>query len=368
MNIYRLFDSRILLLIPLMLFIFAGFNIHKLDYGIEFTGGTLITGISEKQTTSEEISAELERIGHFGDVRVSETPGGVFVEIELRKTKELNEREEMKNRIIQMGREYQQLILYEKQDEAIQLDKEMRALAGSFFEQQGYVPKKPLGELAVVQLEREVAEAYQNYLTNYYSDIEELLREKFGMKAFSVTTVTSTLSKKFIEEAKNVLIISGILSVLLVVLYFRSIVPAFVVLLGALFDIIFSIGFMAYMGIHLTFASFAALLMIIGFSIDTSMLLTIRALKRKELIPEDRLYETMKTGLTMTVTTILSFSLLYIVSTYLRIPTYYEIAATAILGLIGDIFATWFLNAVMLIYYLKRIEKSVQKIPQTSAG
>ena len=46
--------------------------------------------------------------------------------------------------------------------------------------------------------------------------------------------------------------------------------------------------------------------------------------------------------------------MLFAVSLIAYVPTYYEIAGVVLFGLIGDIFTTWFGNAVMILTYAKR--------------
>ena len=83
----------------------------------------------------------------------------------------------------------------------------------------------------------------------------------------------------------------------------------------------------------------------------------IRILKRGEGSVEDRAYSSMRTGLTMTSTAIVSFSVLFVVSLVAYVPTYYEIAAVVLCGLIGDLITTWLGNAPMLMLYKKRLSK-----------
>ncbi|MEM3247585.1 MAG: hypothetical protein QW207_03545, partial [Candidatus Micrarchaeaceae archaeon] len=83
---------------------------------------------------------------------------------------------------------------------------------------------------------------------------------------------------------------------------------------------------------------------------------SIRILKRKEGIPEERAYSAMKTGLTMTTTAIVAFATLFIVSIIAYVPTYFEISGVVLFGLIADIFTTWFGNAPMVLLYKKRKE------------
>jgi preprotein translocase subunit SecF len=173
---------------------------------------------------------------------------------------------------------------------------------------------------------------------------------------YSAETVSPALSMHFIEQALYVVLFSAVLSVILVFFFFRTFVPSLAVLVGAFSDIVIALGAMSFFGIPLTLPSFAALLMLIGYSLDTDILLTMRIIKRTG-DPRENAFDSMKTGMTMSVTAILAFSVLFILSTITHIATYYEISAVALSGLVGDLFATWGINAVMVLWYKERAGK-----------
>ena len=116
-------------------------------------------------------------------------------------------------------------------------------------------------------------------------------------------------------------------------------------------DVIIALGAMGLFGIPLTLASFAALLMLVGFSLDTDVLLTMRVIKRKEGDPRTRAYEAMKTGMTMSMALLLSFMCLFTLASLTHINTYFEISAVAIAGLVGDLVATWLFNAIIVLHH-----------------
>jgi preprotein translocase subunit SecF len=93
--------------------------------------------------------------------------------------------------------------------------------------------------------------------------------------------------------------------------------------------------------------------MLLGFSLDTDILLTSRMLKRKG-DPRDNAYEAMKTGITMSLMAIVAFGALFLLSVFMHIPTYFEISAVALAGIVGDIFATWCINGVLILHYMER--------------
>ena len=113
---------------------------------------------------------------------------------------------------------------------------------------------------------------------------------------------------------------------------------------------------MVILGIPLGVASVGGLLMLIGFSMDTDILSAIRVLKRSEGTAEDRAFSSFKTGTTMTITALISFSVLFAISYYAFIPTYLEISGVVLVGLLGDIITTWLANMPIVLWYKKSKE------------
>jgi preprotein translocase subunit SecF len=140
-----------------------------------------------------------------------------------------------------------------------------------------------------------------------------------------------------------------------VFIIFRNFVPSMAVIFAALSDIIIALGGMSLFGIPLSVASVGALLMLIGYSVDTDILLTTRILKRKEGTVTERAVEAMKTGFTMAAAAIGSMVALYVV-VMVFIPaaqTLADIAAVLIIGLTADILTTWLMNLGILRWYLE---------------
>lgn len=140
-----------------------------------------------------------------------------------------------------------------------------------------------------------------------------------------------------------------------VFIIFRTFVPSMAIILAGLSDIIIAVGGMSLFGIPLSIASVGALLMLIGFSVDTDILLTTRLIKQKKGTVTERSIDAVKTGLTMSITAIAAMASLYIV-TIVFIPqadVLSNIAAVLIIGLTADIFITWLMNLGILRWYLE---------------
>ena len=166
----------------------------------------------------------------------------------------------------------------------------------------------------------------------------------------SVATIGPALSASFWQQAQVAVIVAFIFMGVIVFGIFRTSIPSFAVMLAAVSDIIVTLALMQVFGIELSLAGLAALLMLIGYSVDTDIMLTTRLLKGTGLLVE-RIKPALKTGLTMSFTTIgaLAALLLSAIS-----PVLSQIAAVLLIGLLVDIINTWLQNSVLLRWYLER--------------
>ena len=99
--------------------------------------------------------------------------------------------------------------------------------------------------------------------------------------------------------------------------------------------------------------------MLIGYSVDTDILLTTRMLKRKEGSLNERIMQAMKTGLTMTITTLTVVTLALIFS---QSNTIQQIMLILFIGLFVDIINTWIQNVGILRWYLEKYGKNQKDI------
>ncbi len=198
--------------------------------------------------------------------------------------------------------------------------------------------------------------AYNNASTSYKTQILGVLGGAVHYTTYSYNYVTPTLGSFFLGKVRSIIITAFIIVALVVFFIFRTPVPSFSVVFGAANDILVSLGFMVVFGIPLGLASVGGLLMLIGYAIDTDTLTAIRILKRSEGTPESRAFASMKTGLTMTLAAILTFAILFIVSYFTFIQTYFEISGVVLIGLVTDIATTWLFNTPLILWYKKRKE------------
>jgi preprotein translocase subunit SecF len=140
---------------------------------------------------------------------------------------------------------------------------------------------------------------------------------------------------------------------LVVFIIFRTPVPSGAVILCAFADVVMTLTVVDIMGMKLSSAGVIAFLMLIGYSVDTDILLTVRVLKKLEGSVNQRIYDAFKTGITMTLTAVasvgISLIIIYNFSDALR-----QIFSVIMIGLVFDIMNTWITNASIIKWYATR--------------
>jgi preprotein translocase subunit SecF len=181
-----------------------------------------------------------------------------------------------------------------------------------------------------------------------------LLNQRYPDVAISVQNVGPSLGASFLEQGTRAVLFAFLFMAIVVFLAFRIPIPSAAVVFSAFSDMLIALGFMSLTGIELSRYTIAAVLMLIGYSVDTDILLTARVIKEKGDSVNEKVRTAMKTGLTMTMTTLAALTALYIFSTSDVLD---DIAIVLIFGLIGDLMMTWLFNAGVLKWYALRRQK-----------
>lgn len=161
----------------------------------------------------------------------------------------------------------------------------------------------------------------------------------------NIRTVGRSVSSSFLLEAQIATAVAFLIMSTAIFIAFRDFIPSIAVILSAFADITFALAGMNLFGIELSLGSLAAILMLIGYSVDTDIVISTRVLKEKEDSLKERIKESILTGSTMSGGGILAFTILLLVSTS---PVLDEIAGVMIMGLTADLFITWLGNAAIL--------------------
>ncbi len=162
---------------------------------------------------------------------------------------------------------------------------------------------------------------------------------------------SSSFSQSFYKGLLIAVLFSFILMSLVVFLSFRTFIPSLAVISAALTDMLAALAVIDLLGIKISAAGIVAFLLVIGYSIDTDILLTTRLLKRHDAPFYDRLKSSMITGITMTIAAIAALVTGYIIAIP---PDLKQIFLIISIALFFDIITTYFGNAGILINYCKK--------------
>jgi preprotein translocase subunit SecF len=196
----------------------------------------------------------------------------------------------------------------------------------------------------------------QQYLTAMSSLIPDV-----ASKA-SVETTGSSLGGGFFNQTMLAMIIAFVCMSIVVFISFKDFWPSLMVISCALVDIIEPLAVINLLGIKVSTAGIAAFLMLIGYSVDTDILLTSRVLRGKEGTVFDRTVSAAKTGLLMTFSTLAAVTIGFFLT---QSSTIKEIMTIMIIGLLFDIINTWIQNVALLRYHIEHIrgKKHAEPLP-----
>jgi preprotein translocase subunit SecF len=191
------------------------------------------------------------------------------------------------------------------------------------------------------------------YIVTFQSTDTGAIEQQATEAGFTVTSISST-SAAFGAETQYQAVVGVAIAFVgmsvLVALMFRTFVPSIAVVLSAFSDIVIPVALMNLFGIQLSLGTVAALLMLIGYSVDSDLLLNNHVLRRRGDFYEST-HRAMRTGITMTVTSILAMLVMTSVATLFAIPLLPAIGIVLVFGLLADLMNTYLLNVSLLRWY-----------------
>ncbi|MCK4429222.1 MAG: protein translocase subunit SecF, partial [Candidatus Aenigmarchaeota archaeon] len=185
-------------------------------------------------------------------------------------------------------------------------------------------------------------------------DIENLIEDintKLEIKNYEVSEIDPKLSGEILNEIVGGVMFAFVAIAIIIFLLFRLLIPSFAVVLCAFSDIVITLFFMNLIGIPLSITTFTALLMVLGYSVDTDILLTTRILKEHSIF-EKQYKSALKTGLTMTATSLVALTSILLITGFSSV--FGQLASVLIISLIVDLPNTWIQNATILNVYLEK--------------
>ena len=355
MNLFNKNNYKKLMFIPfifLIIFIILIFVFPKIEQGIDLKGGNQIIVHYQDQKEFSNIKPTLENKYNLTEVSVNETKSidqyGILIEFSLQKDIE-NARAQYDN----LDFENSTLDNLKQETENILLP-----LINSDF-----LTQQDLNEIDKLNTNQELKDFLKQKLqkadNNFNNSVVSLIKSELDLKEdakIQTREVAATLGENFTESSTKVGIVAFVLLIIVILLFFREWMPSALIIFAAVFDIFAALAGMALFGLPLSLTTIPALLMLIGYSVDTDILLSSRFLKERKNVYESA-NSTIKTGLTMTLTTMATILVMLIISYFSQIIVIFEISIILLCGLVGDLISTWFFNAPALIGYVKNKRK-----------
>jgi preprotein translocase subunit SecF len=168
---------------------------------------------------------------------------------------------------------------------------------------------------------------------------------------YSIDVVGSALGSSFFKQTMIAVAAAFALMAIVVFIYFKVPIPCLAVILCAFSDIIVTMAIINVLGVKVSTAGIASFLMLIGYSVDTDILLSTHMLMRRDISVINRVFRAIYTGIMTTGTTLFAVTIGLIFS---KSDVISEIMLIVFIGLIVDIIFTWIANAGILRLYLER--------------
>jgi len=188
----------------------------------------------------------------------------------------------------------------------------------------------------------------QAQLQDYLQDRVDNAQTDLSLESIRTTSATFGANN---QDLAFIGLLAAFLGMSLIVfVLFRSFVPSIAVVGSAFGDIVVPVALMNLLGIKLSLGTVAALLMLIGYSVDSDILLTNHVLRRSGSFYEsvDRAF---KTGATMTTTSLAAMTVMAIVAYFFGIQLLTSIGLILVFGLATDLVNTYMLNLGLLRWY-----------------
>ena len=190
-------------------------------------------------------------------------------------------------------------------------------------------------------------------------ETKAFLEEYLGYKLTEENSSFEYSEPSFTQDLYRQLMISLLLAfflmIIVIFILFRDFVPSITIVSCVFMNIIMTITVVNLLGIKISTGGIIAFLMIIGYSVDTDILLTNRLLKRKDGTTNHKIFGAFKTGLTMTLTSLFAISVsLLVVKSFSPILT--QIFLIICIGLLFGMVNTWITNVSVLKWHIHNKE------------
>jgi len=339
-------------LILIIIFLFMIIVAPGLKKGIDLKGGNQVIVHYNTQKDYSNIVPTLKSKFGLDEVQVSETKSidqyGLLIEFSLQK--DIEQAKVQRSKISFTG---------DFNSNVTQVNSLLAPLINK-----GFIKSSELTDIKAAKNNEDLKTATNQILMtandNFAQEARDIITTQLDLgndAKIQVREVAPTLGHDFWKTSINVLIIALILLISIILLFFKEIVPSVLIIFAAVFDILAALAGMSLFNLSLSLTTIPALLMLIGYSVDTDIMLSTRVLKDRLNTPHEGANHSIITGLTMTGTTFTTIIIMLIISYLTQMIVMYEISLILISGLIGDTISTWLFNAPALLSYADKKKK-----------
>ncbi|MFW6320221.1 MAG: protein translocase subunit SecF [Halohasta sp.] len=172
-----------------------------------------------------------------------------------------------------------------------------------------------------------------------------------GFEVLAIDDIDSSFGGEAQTTALGGVVVAFVGMSLLIFGIFRSFIPSIAIVASAFSDVMIPLAMMNLLGIELTLGTVAALLMLIGYSVDSDILLNNSILRQSGDFYES-VSRAMRTGVTMTVTSIAAMAVMMVLAHLFGIQIMRSIGFILVIGLAADLMNTYLLNVSLLRWYV----------------
>jgi len=193
-----------------------------------------------------------------------------------------------------------------------------------------------------IQVEKEV---------NVNDIITELKNLGIVVNSFSSESIGSFLGNLFFEQVVYILSVGFLLMSVIIFIIYKNPITSFGIVFASLANILTTLAITSLLGIKISFAGFAALLMLIAYTVDTNIVLTTRVLKTTPENYRSQYRKALSTGITL-ISTITLTMLVVLLLTPSKLLL--NVSQVLVIGFIFDLPYTWIFNSAMLEWWINR--------------
>lgn len=183
------------------------------------------------------------------------------------------------------------------------------------------------------------------------TSVLNVVNQTANYSSFSVQTIGSDLGNFFFQQVIYLLIAAFVLMSIIIYFIYRNAISSFGIVFATFANIITTLAVTSLLGIRISFAGFAGLLMLIAYTVDTNIVLTTKVLKSSPQEFRKQYKKALITGVTLIATVSITMFVVQLISTSRLLV---NISQVLLIGFLIDLIYTWMFDSSLLEWFVKR--------------